>query len=152
MGISNIIFILVLVGSGAFFAYNVRKIISNIRLGREEDRSNNKSERWKTMIRVALGQSKMTARPIAAILHIFIYVAFIFTQIELIEIIVDGTFSQHRFFQPYLGGLYTFIISLIEVLSLLAFIATIAFLTRRNLIKIPRFVKSEMTGWPKTRR
>lgn len=149
MGISNIIFIVVLLGSTGFFIFNVRKIIANIRLGREENRSDNKGERWKTMIRVALGQSKMTARPIAAILHIFIYVAFVITQIELVEIVIDGISGEHRFFQPHLGGLYTFTISLIEILSLLALIATIAFLIRRNLIKIPRFVKSEMTGWPK---
>ena len=149
MEISNIIFILVLLGSGAFFAYNVRKIIANIRLGRDEDRSDQKGLRWKTMIRVALGQSKMTARPVAAVLHLFIYAAFVITQIELIEIIVDGSFGTHRFFQPYLGGLYTFTISLIEVLSFLALIATFAFLSRRNLLKLPRFTKSEMNGWPK---
>ncbi|WP_070137223.1 (Fe-S)-binding protein [Crocinitomix algicola] len=149
MEISNIVFILVLIGSGSFFAYNVRKIIQNIRLGREENRSDQKKERWKTMIRVALGQSKMTARPIAAILHIFIYVAFVITQIELIEIIIDGAFGTHRFFYESLGGLYTFTISLIEVLSLLALIATFSFLARRNLLKIPRFVKPEMKGWPK---
>jgi len=149
MEISNIIFILVLLGSGGFFAYNVRKIIANIRLGRDEDRSDQKSLRWKTMIRVALGQSKMTARPVAAVLHLFIYAAFVITQIELIEIIVDGSFGTHRFFQPYLGGLYTFTISLIEVLSFLALIATFAFLSRRNLLKLPRFTKSEMNGWPK---
>ena len=149
MEISNIIFILVLLGSGAFFAYNVLKIIANIRLGRDEDRSDQKGLRWKTMIRVALGQSKMTARPVAAVLHLFIYAAFVITQIELIEIIVDGSFGTHRFFQPYLGGLYTFTISLIEVLSFLALIATFAFLSRRNLLKLPRFTKSEMNGWPK---
>jgi heterodisulfide reductase subunit C len=149
IGISNIIFIIVLLGSSAFFAYNVRKIIQNIRLGREENRSDQKGVRWKTMLRVAFGQSKMTARPIAAILHGFIYVAFLFTQIELIEIIVDGVAGTHRFFQPILGGLYTFVISLIEILSLLALIATFAFLSRRNLLKLPRFTKSEMTGWPK---
>lgn len=147
--ISQIIFILVLVGSSVFFAYNVKKIIKNIRLGRDEDRSDNKKERWKTVAFVALGQSKMRARPVAAVLHLFIYVAFIFTQIELIEIIIDGSFGTHRFFQPYLGGLYTFVISLIEILSLLALVATFAFLSRRNLIKLPRFTKSEMNGWPK---
>lgn len=149
MGISNIIFIIVLVGSSVFFGYNVKKIIQNIRLGKDENRSDNKAERWKTMIRVALGQSKMTARPIAAILHLFIYAAFVITQIELIEIVVDGASGSHRFFKPYLGGLYTFTISLIETLSLLALVATFAFLSRRNLLKIPRFVKSEMNGWPK---
>lgn len=149
MKISSIIFLVLLLGSSAFFAYKVRQIIQNIKLGRSVNRTDKKGERLKTMIMVALGQSKMVSRPIAGIMHIFIYVAFVITQIELIEIIVDGATGSHRIFAPYLGGFYTFIISLIEVLSLLALIATFTFLARRNLLKIPRFTKSEMTGWPK---
>jgi heterodisulfide reductase subunit C len=149
MGIGSIVFILIFLGSATFFAFKVRQIVQNIKLGRSTNRLDNKGERLKTTIMVALGQSKMVTRPIAGILHIFIYVAFIFTQIELIEIIIDGVTGQHRIFLEPLGGFYVFIISLIEVLSLLALIATFAFLARRNLLKIPRFVKSEMTGWPK---
>lgn len=149
MGISNIIFILLLIGGSLFFALNVRKIIANIRLGRPIDRSDNKAKRFKRMAKVALGQSKMVRRPIAGMLHIFIYAAFVITQIELIEIIVDGISGSHRLFMTSLGGFYTFMISLIEVLSLLALIATFSFLARRNLLKIPRFQKSEMKGWPK---
>jgi heterodisulfide reductase subunit C len=101
------------------------------------------------MVLVALGQKKMFNRPIPAILHLFLYVAFVITQIELIEIIVDGISGNHRSFRPALGSFYTFIVSLIEILSVLAFIGTIAFLARRNLLKIPRLVKSELNGWPK---
>jgi len=148
MGISNIIFILLLIGGSLFFALNVRKIIAYIRLGRPIDRSDNKAKRFKRMAKVALGQSKMVRRPIAGMLHIFIYAAFVITQIELIEIIVDGISGSHRLFMTSLGGFYTFMISLIEVLSLLALIATFSFLARRNLLKIPRFHKPEMKGWP----
>ncbi len=147
--ISNIIFILLVIGASTFFALNVRKIIANIKLGKALDRSDNKSLRWKTMAKVALGQSKMTRKPLAGIFHIFIYVAFVITQIELIEILVDGIFGTHRFFQPSLGGLYIFSISTIEVLSVLALLATFVFLARRNLLKVPRFRMSEMTGFPK---
>jgi heterodisulfide reductase subunit C len=149
MGISNIIFILLLIGGVTFFAINVKKIIDNIRLGKPINRTDRKKERLKRMVKVALGQSKMVRRPIAGMLHIFIYVAFVITQIELIEIIVDGITGSHRIFMSSLGGFYTFMISLIEVLSVLALIATIAFLARRNLLKIPRFHKPEMNGWPK---
>lgn len=149
MTIGSIIFILILLGSSAFFGYKVLQIIKNIRLGRSENRSDNKGERMKTMIMVALGQSKMVTRPVAGILHIFIYVAFVITQVELIEIVIDGIGGTHRIFANPLGGFYTFVISLIEVLSLLALIATFAFLARRNLLKVPRLVMSEMTGWPK---
>ena len=101
------------------------------------------------MILVAFGQQKMFKRLIPATLHLFIYLAFVITQIELIEIFVDGIIGSHRIFAPILGGFYTFVISFIEILSVLAFVATLAFLARRNLLKVPRFHKDEMNGWPK---
>src|SRR5690554_7054815 len=147
--ISIIIFaVLLLVGLG-FFAMNAGKIRSNILMGRDVNRSDNKSERLKVMTLIALGQKKMFKRPIPAILHFCLYAAFVITQIELIEIIADGLSGEHRLFRPALGGFYTFMISFIEVLSVLAFIATFIFLARRNLIKVPRLNMKEMKGWPK---
>ena len=142
--ISNIVFAVLLVGSMSFFIWNILKIRSNIRLGRDLDRSVKKSQRLKTMLLVALGQKKMFTRPIPALLHLMIYAAFVITQIELIEIFIDGLSGSHRLFEPSLGGLYTFIISFIEILSVLAFIATLIFLSRRNLIKVPRLNMKEM--------
>jgi heterodisulfide reductase subunit C len=144
-----LIFALLLLGGSVFFIKNISKIRSNILLGRDIKRTDNASERWKTMILVALGQKKMFQRPIPALLHLAVYVAFVITQIELIEIVIDGLTSNHRIFISALGSFYTFMISMIEVLSVLALIATFSFLARRNLLKIPRFVKSEMNGWPK---
>lgn len=147
--ISTLFFILLsLVGFG-FFTWNVLKIRANILLGRDLDRTDNKSERWKIMTLVALGQKKMFARPIPALLHLAIYAAFVITQIELIEIITDGIVGSHRMFRPALGGFYTFIVSFIEVLSVLAFFATIVFLSRRNILKLPRLNMKELAGWPK---
>ena len=146
---STIIFLILLIGGSTFFALNIRKTVQNIRLGRNVNRSDNKAARFKTMAKVALGQSKMVRKPISGFFHIIIYVAFVITQIELIEIVIDGLTGHHRIFYPTLGGFYTFVISLIEVLSVLALLATFIFLSRRNLLKIPRFHMSEMTGWPK---
>ena len=147
--VSSIIFIAILIGASVFFTINVKKIRRNILLGRDVKLNQNKGDRIKTMLLVALGQQKMFARPIPAILHLFLYAAFIITQIELIEIIFDGAAGTHRVFRESLGGFYTFMVSFIEILSVLAFIGTIAFLSRRNLIKVPRLVKSELNGWPK---
>jgi heterodisulfide reductase subunit C len=144
----NIIFAIVLIVGVGFFVKNVKKIIRNIKLGQDVNRTDNSGARWKNMALIALGQKKMFTRPIPAILHFTLYAAFIITQIELLEIIVDGLFGTHRFFKVSLGGFYTFLISFIEILSLLALIATIVFLSRRNLLKLPRFNKTEMLGWP----
>lgn len=148
MYIDNLLFAITLALGIGFFAKNVKKLIRNINLGQQVNRSDNASERWKNMAMIALGQKKMFARPISAILHFALYLAFIITQIELLEIIIDGVFGTHRFFKPSLGGFYTFLISFIEILSLLALVATIVFLLRRNLLKLPRFNKAEMLGWP----
>jgi heterodisulfide reductase subunit C len=147
--ISIILFAILSIFALGMFTWNAKKIKSNIALGRDLDRTDNKSERWKTMILVALGQKKMFTRPIPALLHFALYSAFVITQIELIEIFADGFTGHHRMFREGLGGFYTFMISFIEVLSVLAFIATFIFLARRNLIKVPRLVMNEMTGWPK---
>ena len=146
---SNIIFISVLIISTAFFGLNLLKIRSNIKLGRDLKRKDKPAQRWKTMLLVAFGQKKMFANPIVALLHLALYVAFIITQIELIEIIGDGISGEHRMFRPALGGFYTFMISFIEILSVLALIATVIFLSRRNLLKVPRLNMREMNGWPK---
>ena len=147
--LDNILFAIVLFVGAGYFAINVKKIIRNIKLGKDINRSDNPSERWRNMALIALGQKKMFTRPVPAILHFVLYAAFIITQIELLEILIDGFFGTHRFFKPSLGGFYTFLISFIEILSLLALVATIAFLSRRNLLKLPRLNKAELLGWPK---
>jgi heterodisulfide reductase subunit C len=146
--ISIIAFTLLLVAGSGFFFYNILKIRSNIRLGRDVNRTDQSGERWKTMTLVALGQKKMFSRPIPALLHLALYAAFVITQIELIEIVVDGLTGNHRIFKDALGGFYTFIVSFIEILSVLALIATVAFLARRNMLKLPRLNMKELAGWP----
>ncbi|MFT5970184.1 MAG: heterodisulfide reductase subunit C [Flavobacteriales bacterium] len=149
MGISNIIFLVLLVVAGFFFAKNVRKIQRNINLGRDINRSDNKRDRWKTMAKVALGQSKMTKRPVAGFLHLLVYVGFVIINIEVIEIIIDGVFGTHRILS-FLGGFYDILIGSFEVLALLVLVACLLFLARRNIIRVKRFLNKEMDGWPKT--
>lgn len=147
--ISQLAFVLIFAAGLAWFGLQINQIRKNILLGRPADLSDNAGQRMKNMLLVAFGQQKMFKRWIPATLHFFIYAAFLLTQIELIEILIDGVSGMHRALRPALGGFYTFLISFIEVLSMLAFFATLTFLARRNLLKIPRFHKDEMTGWPK---
>src|SRR5690554_3102422 len=147
--LSSILFIALIVVGFGFFAKNARKIYRNIMLGQSVNRTDRSSERWKNMLLVGFGQKKMFVRPVPALLHLAIYVAFMITQIELIEIIIDGIFGTHRIFKEPLGGFYTFMISLIEILSVAALLATVIFLSRRNLLKLPRLNMKELLGWPK---
>jgi len=129
------------------------RIRRNIRLGRDEYRHDNPIARLKNMSLFALGQRKMFRNVPVAILHLFIYLAFIITQIELLEVIIDGTTGTCRAIYHFVVAtwaqkIYVFTISLIEILSALALLATIIFLIRRNIIHITRFHKPELRGFP----
>jgi len=147
--IPNILFAIVLIIGIGYFIKNIRKLIRNIKLGQDIDVSDNKSQRWKNMAMIALGQSEMVRRPIAGILHVIVYVGFIVINIEVLEIIIDGLFGTHRIFSG-IGSLYGVLIGTFEILALLVLVAVIVFWTRRNIIKLARFWKSEMTRWPKS--
>ena len=146
---SQCLFLLLLVTAVAIFARRVGKIRRNILLGRDVDRSDRKRERWIHMARIALGQSKMVARPVSGILHIVVYVGFVVINIEMLEIVIDGLFGTHRVFAPLLGGAYGLLIGGFEWLAAGVFLACVIFLIRRNVLHIARFRSAEMTRWPK---
>lgn len=147
MGISNIIFLLLFIGAIALFVINIRKIISNIRLGIDINRSDQKEKRFKTMMKVAFGQSKMGSRPFAAILHFFVYAGFVLINIEMLEIVIDGIAGTHRIFKEPLGDFYYFIINFFEILAVLVALACIVFLIRRNFKAVGRFQGTDLKGW-----
>ena len=147
--LSNFIFlVLSFVGFGLFIK-NARRIKRNINLGKKIYRNDQVQLRFKNMMRLAFGQSKMVSRPIVGILHLIVYVGFIIINIELLEIILDGITGKHRIFAPYLGPFYNILIASFEILALLVLISVFFFWTRRNIIKIKRFLNPEMNGWPK---
>jgi len=146
----NIFFAIALFVGIGFFVMNILKLIRNIKLGKDIDRSDRKIERWKNMARIALGQSKMVSRPFAGFLHIIVYIGFVVINIEVLEIVIDGLFGTHRVFQPLLGNtIYGFLIGTFEILAFLVLVAVILFWLRRNIIQLKRFMSKEMKGWPK---
>lgn len=145
----NIIFTLLLFIALGTFVIHIGKIKRNIKLGKAINRHDQPGKRLNNMVRVALGQSKMVSKPIAGILHIIVYVGFVVINIELLEIIIDGILGTHRIFAAPLGGLYSILIGTFEIFALLVLFAVIVFWVRRNGIRIQRFLKPEMEGWPK---
>jgi heterodisulfide reductase subunit C len=148
--IERIAFFAAIGGAGYVAFKGFSTIYRNIMLGRKEKLAGNLN----TMLLVAFGQKKMFKRPVVAVLHFIFYVAFIVTQIELLEIMIDGAFGTHRFVYHLvehiapLRALYVCTVSSIEVLSLLTFFVTIIFFIRRDMLKIPRLASIDLEGWP----
>ena len=145
---TGLIFALCLGVGVYFFIQKIKEIIANIRLGRSENRFDQPQERWKTMLRVAFGQSKMGQRPIPALLHFLVYIGFVIINLEVLEICIDGLFGTHRIFS-FLGSFYVFLISSFEILAVLVIVSCVLFLIRRYFLKIPRFHSQELTEKPR---
>lgn len=146
--IAQVLFLVALVAGIGFFIRNIRRLVRNIKLGREVDRTDNKGERFAKMARIAFGQSKMVKKPVSGFLHVIVYVGFVIINIEVLEIIIDGLFGTHRILS-FMGGFYDVLIASFEVLALLVLIGVIVFWIRRNVLNIYRFLSRELKGWPK---
>ncbi|MFT6370923.1 MAG: heterodisulfide reductase subunit C [Maribacter sp.] len=146
--IPNILFAILLLFGIGFFVRNVVRLKRNIFLGKDVEVSDNTSQRWKNMANIALGQSKMVVRPVAGFLHVIVYVGFVIINIEVLEIIIDGLLGTHRIFSG-LGPVYNVLIASFEILAFLVIVAVVLFWIRRNVIRLKRFIKPEMKGWPK---
>ncbi len=146
--LDNILFALLLAVGIGYFTMNVKKLMRNINLGRDVNRKDHSSERWKNMIMVALGQSKMVKRPVAGVLHIIVYAGFVIINIEVIEIIIDGLFGTHRVLS-FMGSFYSILIASFEILAVLVLVAVLIFWIRRNAIKLTRFSSSDLNGAPR---
>lgn len=141
-------FLLILGAAGYILSKRIQFLRRNILLGKAETRNDQSENRWKTMLLVAFGQQKMFSRMIPAFLHLLIYVGFLVINLEVLEFVLDGILGTHRLFAPILGGAYTAAINMFEFLAVAVLVSCVAFLIRRNVMKVERFTKPELKGWP----
>lgn len=147
--IPQVVFALVLVVSGFILWKRIRFLRRNILLGKAETRKDLASKRWKTMALVAFGQQKMFARPIPALLHALLYVGFLVINLEVFEFVLDGLLGTHRVLAPTLGKAYVFAINGFEFLAFGVLISCVILLFRRYVLRLERFTKPELKGWPR---
>jgi ferredoxin len=145
--IEQLVFVVVMAMAVYFFAKNLGIIRRNILLGKDINLTDNKPQRWKTMLKVAFGQTKMAARPVPFVLHLFVYVGFVLINIEVVEILIDGIFGTHRVLS-FLGPVYSIAIGFFEILAFSVLVACIVFLCRRYVLKLARFQSPELAGFP----
>jgi len=148
--LQQILFILTLAIAIWLFSKKVREISANIHLGKDEDFTDHPGQRWKNVWLLAFGQKKMFRKPLVALLHFIIYAGFLIINIEVLEIILDGAIGTHRLFAPFVGSFYTFLINFFEFFALGVILVCIAFLARRNVLKLRRFISHDLDGWPRS--
>lgn len=146
--LSQIVFVLIAGFFGFLIAKRIGKIAGNIKLGKEARLARDSGQRLRNMLLIAFGQKKMFKRIVPALLHLLIYVGFVLINIEVLEIVIDGIAGTHRIFASLLGSVYTIAINFFEFLAVGVLFSCVIFFIRRNVLKIDRFKKIEMVGWP----
>ena len=148
--IEQILFIALVAAAVFIFTRKIKEINANIHLGRDEKFEGDKKARWKNVLLLALGQKVMFRYPLVGIMHFVIYAGFVIINIEILEIVLDGLLGTHRLFAEPLGVFYSFVINFFEILAFGVLLACVIFLIRRNVLRIRRFMKRELDGWPRT--
>lgn len=148
--LQQILFVALAAISVWLFARKVGQIRRNILLGKEEALNDQPALRWRNLLLLALGQKKMFSNPLVAIMHFVIYAGFIIINLEVLEIVLDGILGKHRLFAEPLGSLYNWLINAFEFLAVGVILVCIVFLSRRNIIKLKRFISKDLNGWPRS--
>ena len=147
--VQQILFLVLIIAAIWIFVRKAKFIRKNINLGRDE-KFEPHPERWRNVLLMAFGQKRMFDKPLVALLHFAVYAGFVIINIEILEIILDGIFGTHRLFAPSLGGFYSFVLNFFEVLAFLVLAACVTFLIRRNIVRVPRLNRQELSGgWPR---
>lgn len=148
--IQQILFVVLSAVSIWLFAKKMGEIRRNILLGKDENLNDHSSLRWKNLLLLAFGQKKMFSNPLVAIMHFIIYAGFLIINLEVLEIVLDGILGKHRLFAAPLGSLYNWLINAFEFLAVGVILVCIVFLSRRNIIKLKRFMNKDLNGWPRS--
>ncbi|MHB9039397.1 MAG: respiratory nitrate reductase subunit gamma, partial [Melioribacteraceae bacterium] len=134
--IKQIIFSIIFLFAFGFLFYNLKRILSYIKLGQHEDRFNNPSERVKNVLKIAFGQSKILREPIAGAIHFLIFWGFMLFLFAVGEAIIQGFIPS--FSLRFLGPVYTLITLVQDIFGVLVIISVLSALFRRFIQKVPR--------------
>jgi len=136
MEFKNIIFIVVFLSAMLFLVYNVRRVISYLKIGGKENRFDRPIERIKNVLKIAFGQSKLLRDPVAGTVHFIIFWGFMLFLIAVLEAIIQGFYSPFNL--EFLGPLLAVITIIKDVFGLLVIFAVLYALYRRYIQKIDR--------------
>ncbi len=141
--VRQIIFAITLLITFGVFFYTVRRLTGFFRLTRPAFRVKEFGKRFRLMVKVAFGQTKIFRRPVLGLFHALVFWGFCVIIFGSIEMVIDGLSGTDRILN-FLGPVYDVIIASGDIFALLVGISIIIFLARRLFFHIKRFEGIEM--------
>ncbi|MFI5253664.1 MAG: heterodisulfide reductase-related iron-sulfur binding cluster [Bacteroidota bacterium] len=124
-----IVFIILLLGSLIFFAKNVLRLISYLKLGKSEKREGKTGQRISDVLSIAFGHTKLLRDPVAGLMHFFIFWGFVILLLAILESIGQGISTGFSF--AFLGPLYPPLVFIQDIMGLCVIGSIIVALFRR---------------------
>ncbi len=127
-----------------FFGRNVRRLVSYLRIGQQEDITGDFATRVKRVLSIAFGQKKLLREPLAGWMHFFIFWGFIILLSAILEALLEGFGSNLSF--AFLGPLYSPLAFMQDLFGILVTLAVATAFFRRNIIRVKRLEFGQSTG------
>jgi heterodisulfide reductase subunit C len=139
----QIAFIITLLLTIGVFSFTLYRLIGFFRLTRPAFPVKDFGKRFKVMMGVAFGQTKIFRKPVIGFFHALVFWGFCVIIFGSIEMVIDGLSGSERILKIF-GKLYDIIIASGDVFGLLVAISIVIFLSRRLFFHIKRFEGTEM--------
>jgi heterodisulfide reductase subunit C/nitrate reductase gamma subunit len=139
----QIVFALTLLLTLGIFAFTVNRLAGFFKLTRKNFPVRDLGKRFRVMMDVAFGQTKIFRRPVIGLLHALVFWGFCVILIGSIEMVIDGFAGTDRALN-FLGTFYNIISGSGDVFALIVAISILVFLSRRLFFHIQRFEGIEM--------
>ncbi|MEW6511365.1 MAG: (Fe-S)-binding protein [Bacteroidota bacterium] len=141
----SLFFSVFLVAALALFAWNARRLVRYLKVGKKENRFDRVPERLRRVFAIALGQSKLLREPLAGVLHALIFWGFVILLTAILESIGEGI--APGFSLAFLGSLYPPLIFIAELFGLLVLISVVVSIFRRLVAPPERLRVSGHAKW-----
>jgi Fe-S oxidoreductase len=134
--IKTIVFTIIFFSAVFFFIKNVVRLISYLKVGRKEDRSDKVGTRLMRVLSIAFGQKKLLRERAAGLMHFFIFWGFVILLTAILEGILQG-FGENLSL-AFLGLLYSPLVFLQDCFGILVIVSVLFAFYRRNIAKVKR--------------
>jgi Fe-S oxidoreductase/nitrate reductase gamma subunit len=139
----QIIFAIALIITSGVFFYTISRILKYFSFTKSGFPIKNPGKRFRVMMQVAFGQTKIFRQPVIGFFHALVFWGFCVILIGSAEMVIDGLTGTERVLH-FLGPVYNFIIASGDIFALLVVVSIIIFLIRRLFLHISRFEGIEM--------
>jgi Fe-S oxidoreductase len=144
MGLSNLVFAVILVVALGFFARSASRLNRWLQIGRDEVRTDHPGQRTKNFLLIGLAQTKILRDPIGGMMHALVFWGFCVLGLGTLEIIIQGLYTPFTWDVILPRFLYLPYVVSQEVFAVFVLIPVLYLLYRRLVIKPKRF--AEVSG------